>query len=45
MPTGILLLSIANLTVEVAQCKAQAAEVITLEMKSMKETGKEDVML
>ena len=35
MPT-----SIADLTVEVAQHKAQAAEVVALEIKSMKESRK-----
>ena len=38
------LLSIADLTVEVAQRKAQAADVIALEMKSIKESGKEDAI-
>lgn len=36
------LLSIADLTVEVAQRKAQAAEVVALETKSMKESGTEE---
>ena len=39
------LLSIADLTVEVAQRKAQAAEVIALETRSMKELEKEGAAL
>ena len=40
MPTGVTV----N-TVEIAQRRAQAAEVVALETKSMKEPGKEDTRL
>ena len=39
------LLSIADLTVEIAPRRAQAAEVVALETKSMKEPGKKDTRL
>ena len=38
------LLSIADLTVELAQRKTQAAEVVAIETKSIKESGKEDAI-